>query len=178
MARPPHSGLSLRAGLGPDRGDRYLTGSAISGADPVPLVYFDASAFVKLLTTETGNSLASALWDGCDAALSSRLAYPEVRAALAAAARNHDLTESELAEAERDWEDFWAATRPVELTATVEQHAGHLARAHALRGADAVHLASALAVDDPGLIVAVWDRRLHTGAQTAGYRVAPAQLDP
>jgi predicted nucleic acid-binding protein len=42
--------------------------------------------------------------------------------------------------------------------------AGHLARAHALRGADAVHLASALAVGDPGLIVAVWDRRLHTGA--------------
>ncbi|ODB53564.1 ribonuclease, partial [Escherichia coli] len=99
----------------------------------MPLVYFDASAFVKLLTTETGSSLASALWDGCDAALSSRLAYPEVRAALAAAARNHDLTESELADAERDWEDFWAATRPVELTATVEQHAGHLARAHALR---------------------------------------------
>lgn len=141
------------------------------------LVYFDASAFVKLLTTETGSSLASALWDGCDAALSSRLAYPEVRAALAAAARNHDLTESELAYAERDWEDFWAATRPVELTATVEQHAGHLARAHALRGADAVHLASALAVGDPGLIVAVWDRRLHTGAQAAGFRVAPAQLD-
>ena len=80
--------------------------------------------------------------------------------------------------AERDWEDFWAATRPIELTATVEQHAGHLARAHALRGADAVHLASALAVGDPGLIVAVWDRRLHTGAQAAGCRVAPAQLDP
>ena len=144
----------------------------------MPLVYFDASAFVKLLTTETGSSLASALWDGCDAALSSRLAYPEVRAALAAAARNHDLTESELADAERDWEDFWAATRAVELTATVEQHAGHLARDHALRGADAVHLASALAIGDPGLIVAVWDRRLHAGVQAAGFRVAPAQLDP
>ncbi len=139
----------------------------------MPLVYFDASAFVKLLTTETGSSLASAPWDGCDAALSGRLAYPEVRAALAAAARNHDLTESELAEAERDWEDFWAATRPVELTTTVEHHAGHLAHAHALRGAEAVHLASALAVGAPGLIIAAWDRRLHTGAQAAGCGVAP-----
>jgi len=144
----------------------------------VPLVYFDASAFVKLLTSEVGSSLAAALWDGCDAALSSRLAYPEVRAALAAAARNHDLTESELADAERDWEDFWAATRPVELTATVERHAGDLARAHALRGADAVHLASALAVGEPGLIVAVWDRRLHAAAQAAGCGVCPARLDP
>jgi predicted nucleic acid-binding protein len=54
----------------------------------VPLVYFDASAFVKLLAEETGSDLAAELWDGCDAAVSSRLAYPEVRAALAAAARN------------------------------------------------------------------------------------------
>ncbi|ABL05646.1 type II toxin-antitoxin system VapC family toxin [Mycobacterium ulcerans] len=144
----------------------------------MPLVYFDASAFVKLLTTETGGSLASVPWDGCDAALSARLAYPEVRAALAAAARNHDLTESELAEAERDWEDFWTATRPVEHTTTVEHHADHLARAHALRGAQAVHMASALAVGAPGLIIAAWDRRLHTGAQAARCRVAPAQLDP
>ena len=30
----------------------------------------------------------------------------------------------------------------------------------------------------PGLIVAVWDRRLHAGAQAAGCRLAPAQLDP
>ncbi len=144
----------------------------------MPLVYFDASAFVKLLTTETGSSLASAPWDGCDAALSSRLAYPEIRAALTAAARNHDLTESELTEAERDWEDFWAATRPVELTTTVEQHAGRLARAHALRGADAVHLASALAVGDPDLIVAVWDRRLHTGAPNRRVPSRPRPTRP
>jgi hypothetical protein len=31
---------------------------------------------------------AAPLWDGCDAAVASRLAYPEVRAALAAAARS------------------------------------------------------------------------------------------
>lgn len=93
-------------------------------------------------------------------------------------ANTADLSESELAAAERDWDDFWAATRPVELTATVEHHAGRLARTHALRAADAVHLASALAVSDHGLIVAVWDQRLHAGAQAAGCRVAPAQLDP
>ncbi|MDT4924806.1 MAG: uncharacterized protein QOG01_2519 [Pseudonocardiales bacterium] len=142
------------------------------------LVYFDASAFVKLLSAEPGTDLAGALWDGCDAAVSSRLAYPEVRAALAAAARNHDLTEPELDAAERDWDDYWAATRPVELSPAVEHHAGQLTRTHALRGADAVHLASALAIGDPELIVAVWDRRLHVGAQAAGCRVAPAQLDP
>ena len=142
----------------------------------MPLVYFDASAFVKLLTDEPGSDLAATLWDECDAALSSRLAYPEVRSALAAAGRNHDLTARELAGAEKDWNDFWAATRPVELTAAVEQHAGELTRTHALRGADAVHLASALAIDEPDLVVAVWDKRLHAAATAAGCRVAPATL--
>jgi len=142
------------------------------------LVYFDASAFVKLLAEEEGSELAAELWDGCDAALSSRLSYPEVRAALAAAARNHDLEDDDLDEAEQTWADYWAATRPVELSAAVEQHAGRLARMHALRGADAVHLASALAIADTDVVVAIWDRRLHAAVQAAGLRVAPAQFEP
>jgi uncharacterized protein len=142
----------------------------------VALVYFDASALVKLLVEEQGTDLAAQLWDGCDAPVASRLAYPEVCAALAAATRNHALAEDEADTAARSWEEFWAATRPIELTATVERRAGELARTHALRGADAVHLASALAVGDAGLVVAVWDKRLHTGARAAGLRVAPATL--
>jgi uncharacterized protein len=143
----------------------------------VPLVYFDSSALVKLVVEEAGSKLVAELWDNCDAALSSRLAYPEVRAALAASARNHDLSDDDLVAAENAWEEFWAATRRVELTFGVEQQAGQLAKSRALRGADAVHLASALAISDPDLVVAVWDRRLHAGALAAGIRVAPANLD-
>jgi predicted nucleic acid-binding protein len=142
----------------------------------MPLVYFDASALVKLLVEEPGSDLAAELWDGCDAPLSSRLAYPEVCAALAAATRNHALTEAESDAAARSWEEFWATTRPIELNAAVQRYAGELARSCALRGADAVHLASALAVGDPELVVAVWDRRLHAGARSSGLRVAPAVL--
>lgn len=143
----------------------------------MPLVYFDASALVKLLVEEPGSELAGELWDGCDAPVASRLAYPEVCAALAAAARNHALTGSQADVAAQSWEQFWAATRPVELNAAVERLAGELARTCALRGADAVHLASALAIGDADLVMAVWDRRLHEGARTSGLRVAPATLD-
>ena len=139
----------------------------------MPLVYFDSSALVKLVVEEQGTDLAADMWDGCDAALSSRLSYPEVRAALAASGRNHDLDEDELAAAEQAWEEYWAAIRPVELTAAVERHAGRLAFLHSLRGADAIHLASALAIGDSELVFAVWDRRLHAGAQVAHLRVAP-----
>lgn len=144
----------------------------------MPLVYFDASAFVKLLVEEPGTELAVALGDGCDAAVSSRLAHPEVRAALAAAHRNHDLDQDGLAQAEESWAEFWGATRPIELTPAVSHHAGDLAREFPLRGADAVHLASALALSDQALIVAVWDRRLHAGALSARLAVAPVTLDP
>jgi uncharacterized protein len=141
------------------------------------LVYFHSSALVKLVVQESGSDLAAELWDGCDGTLASRLAYPEVRAALAAAGRNHDLSDDDLDTAEEAWEQFWAAVRPVEFTAAVERHAGQLARSHALRGADAVHLASALAIGDPDLVIAVWDRRLHAGAATAGLHIAPVGLD-
>ncbi len=140
------------------------------------LVYFDASALVKLVVEEPGSDIAAALWDGCDAAVSSRLAYPEVRAALAAAGRNRDLDEASLERCERDWDEFWAAMRPVELTQSVQVAAGRLAKTHSLRGADAVHLASALALDVSDLVMAVWDRRLHDGAMTENLAVAPPGL--
>ena len=49
----------------------------------VAIVYFDSSAFVKLFVEEAGSTLAIDLWNGCDVAVASRLAYAEVCAALA-----------------------------------------------------------------------------------------------
>ena len=132
------------------------------------LVYFDSSALVKLVLDEVGSDIAATLWNACDAALSSRLAYPEVCAALAAAGRNFDLTAEQASAALADWELFWASMRPVELSADVERVAGSLAASHHLRGADAVHLASALVIGSPELTIAVWDKRLHVAAAAAG----------
>ena len=142
----------------------------------MPLVYFDSSALVKLVVEEAGSDVASALWDGCDAALSSRLAHPEVSAALAAAHRHHDFDDDAYARARLGWTELWAAIRAVELTPDVERQAGRLAHRRALRGADALHLASALAVDSGDLLLAVWDRRLHDGALAEQLVVAPAVL--
>lgn len=150
--------------------------SANSAGDaaPVAIFYFDSSAFVKLVVEEDFSDLAAAFWDGCDAAVSSRLAYPEVRAALAAAGRDHRLDVEAQRQAEAAWEEYWAATRAVELTEKLAAHAGQLAGEHALRGADAVHVASALAVGTDELLFAAWDQRLRSGAEATGIRLAPA----
>jgi hypothetical protein len=141
----------------------------------VTIVYFDSSAFVKLVVDEDGSELAAALWDGCDAAVSSRLAYPEVRAALAAAGRARRLDPADQVRAAAAWEDYWAWTRPVELTAVVTTRAGELAGRYALGGSDAVHLASLLAIGTADSLFAVWDRRLRVAAREAGVHVAPLE---
>lgn len=138
------------------------------------IVYFDSSAFVKLVVEEEDSDIAAALWDGCDAAVSSRLSYCEVRGALAAAGRDHRLDVDAQQQAETAWEEYWAAARPVELTETIAIHAGQLAGQHALRGADAVHLASALAVSVDELLFAAWDQRLRSGVKRAGIALVPA----
>lgn len=103
------------------------------GLDPAQVIDPGARhARPGTLTEETGSDLAAQLWDSCDAAVASRLAYPEVSAALAAAGRNHDLTGKELDAARQMWDEFWAATRPVELTRSrgaARRPAGLFARA-------------------------------------------------
>jgi len=138
------------------------------------IAYFDSSAFVKLLVDEDGSDLAASLWDGCDVAVSSRLAYPEVRSALSTAGRIGRLARDAQRRAEAAWEVFWSSTRAVELTEAVTRGAGELAGKHGLRGADAVHLASALAMRTPEIVFAAWDQRLRVGAQAFGLRLAPA----
>ena len=82
--------------------------------------------------------------------------------------------EVEVRRAETLWERLWAAIRPVELTTAVAMRAGQPAGRHALRCADAVHLASVLALGGDGTIFAVWDQRLRDGARGEQVRLAPA----
>lgn len=137
------------------------------------LAYFDSSALVKLVIEEVGSDDAARLWDGADVVLSSRVAYAEVRAALAAAQRNHRLTADQLAEAGHLWAGLWPAVRVVELSVDLGQQAGELAERHALSGFDAVHLASALLFPAAEVVVATWDSRLHAALRTLGLMTLP-----
>ena len=140
------------------------------------IAYFDASALVKLLIQEDGTDIAVALWDNCEVACSSMLSYAEVRAALAAAHRHDRIDGRQLRNVEQQWDRFWAATHTVALSDPLVRRAGDLCRDQALRGADGIHVASALtlkispAVD---VIVVAWDARLSRAARNTGLRVAP-----
>ena len=59
------------------------------------------------------------------------------------------------------------------MDATLAHHAGELAERHALRGYDAVHLSTALAVADPDLVMATWDEDLARAAAALGRPAVP-----
>ncbi|MFV1970034.1 MAG: type II toxin-antitoxin system VapC family toxin [Acidimicrobiia bacterium] len=139
------------------------------------IVYFDSSALVKLVVDEPGSDVASSLWDGADAVVSSGLAYPEVRAALAAAHRSGRISSRSLSRAKRSWEELWEALMIVIPRRGLLVDAGGEAERHHLRGYDAVHLSSALTLGSSHVVIAAWDDRLRDGAAAAGLSVAPLE---
>lgn len=139
--------------------------------------YFDSSALVKLLLGEDGWEVSRAVWTAVDTPATSRVAYPEVRAALAAAHRGRRLTARQYTAVRADWERRWSQLRVIEAEPRVASRAGDLAEECALRGFDAVHLASALLLGDAGdpdaPIMVAWDARLREAAVDLGLRTAP-----
>jgi len=133
-------------------------------------VYFDTSAFVKLLVAEAGSGDAGAIWDAADVVASSRLLYPETAAALASARRSGRMTEQQHFRVKTTVEAMWAQMHVVEVTAAVAGAAASFAERYALRGYDAVHLASAVAFHADAFVAS--DAALAAAGLQAGMHVA------
>jgi predicted nucleic acid-binding protein len=122
---------------------------------------------------EAGSELAAELWGAGHRVASSVLSYPEGRAALAAARRAGRLDSDEYGEALADFESTQRELLRVGVDEPLARHAGALAEELGLRGYDAAHLASALALGTETTLV-TWDRDLGRAAMESGCGVAPA----
>ena len=122
---------------------------------------------------EEGSELAAQLWNARQPAASSILAYPEARAALAAARRAGRLTPTGYRKALEDFETTHSELLILAIDDRLAKHAGELAGGMGLRGYDAVHLASSLALG-PDTTVITWDLELNRAADDCGLAVAPA----
>lgn len=123
---------------------------------------------------EPGSDIAAELWDAAEVVTSSQLIYPEARAASAAAHRGGRIDARTLRSAVRTIDMLCGQLEVIGLDSPLARAAGALAEQHALRGYDAVHLASAIAIEDPGLVMATWDRDLASAAAAHGHTVVPA----
>ena len=105
-------------------------------------LYLDTSSLVKLYVQEVGSEDVRNLVARAAVVATSIVAYPETRAALARLRRSGDLTPAKFAAAKRNFEEQWPAFLTLEVTAALGREAGEFAERYALRGFDALHLAS------------------------------------
>ncbi|MEX0834233.1 MAG: type II toxin-antitoxin system VapC family toxin [Actinomycetota bacterium] len=134
----------------------------------------DSSAIVKLVVDEEASDVAHRLWEEAAGRFASTLAYPETRAALAAARRADRLTARAERTAISALDERWEALVVVAVSEPLALSAGDLARKFALRGGDAVHLVTAIEARADEILLATWDRDLAKAGLRAGLAVAPA----
>lgn len=132
--------------------------------------YFDTSIMVKLVLAEPASEHALTLWRRTDRALASALTYVEARAALAAARRALRIADASFADVKQQFERNWRQVVVIAAGRPLLRFASSLAEIHGLRGYDAVHLASALAITEP-VIFASSDTALRRAAQTEGLPI-------
>ena len=116
--------------------------------------------------------MASELWGSAYPAASSILAYPEGRAALAAARRLDRLGAVEHRRALADFEALYGDLATVGVDHELAVRAGQFAEDLGLRGYDSVHLATALELGDDEVVMVTWDRDLVRAAEEVGLGIA------
>ena len=109
-------------------------------------------------------------WDEASRPTSSLLAYAEGRAALALARRLERLTTG-YRRTVSTFEVVFESLEAIDPSRQIVLRAGELAERHALRGYDAVHLASALDALGDGDVIVTWDDDLAGAARVAGLSV-------
>jgi predicted nucleic acid-binding protein len=142
--------------------------------------FLDSSALVKRYLEEPGTSAVLELFNPPGQVVVSRLTMVEVMAAAARRAKNGEVSDDLLRRLVSSVEDdFRTVLEVVELGMSIVTRAVDLVRMHALRAADGIQLASALAsaggpASGATLILVSSDNELNAAAQAEGLAV----MDP
>lgn len=137
------------------------------------ILYFDASAFVKLLLVEEGSDEARALWNTETALFTSWATFAEASAAVGAAARARRISRRRARDSLERLRAQWGSVVALALDERTSRKAGTLAVRHALRGMDAIHLASAVVLTPARPKFVTWDTDLRAAATAEGLETAP-----
>ena len=140
------------------------------------IIYLDSSALVKCYAEEPGSLDTVDLLDGAELVATSFVTRVEVSSTLARAVRAGLLPPEAGRAADRIFRDEWRALIRLPLTDRVLGRAQDVAWEFALRGYDAVQLASALIWQERvggSMTLATFDGRLARAARDAGMTTWP-----
>lgn len=140
------------------------------------IVYFDTSALAKRYFIEADSQAVIALWNKATLIASSQLLYAEMTATCARKRREQSQSTDALDQAQKNFRTDWASLVRIALDDDIHHRVDDLLGRHPLRGADAVHLASAVLVRDvlqEQVTFACADVRLVDAARAEGLLIAP-----
>jgi predicted nucleic acid-binding protein len=143
------------------------------------IVYLDASALVKRYVAERGSRETRELSTKADVVATSLITRAEVAAALSRAVRVGIIEPDSGRKAQRAFASQWPDIAKVPVSEAVVSRAAALAWDFALRGYDAVQLASALTWQEAvgaEITLATFDRQLWDAGKKAGVRIWPDTL--
>lgn len=138
------------------------------------ILYLDTSALVKLYVEEEGSETVRNACAQAQIIPTSRLAYVEARAAFARAFYEKRMRKESYKTVLQDFHQDWDNYFILEVTGALVRQAGDLAEHHQLRALDAIHLASALRVQDQAqgdLQFFCFDQKLRRAAKAQGLVV-------
>lgn len=142
--------------------------------------YLDVSAWVKRYYQESGTTWVQDLFAHNQVLACASLGLIEVMATLARKGKAREINPSMLEQKAQELEEDWKSFIQVQLSSEAVGIAKQLARELALRGADAVHLSSALLLqkrlteENDQMILVTSDHELKEAAQSSGLAV----IDP
>ena len=140
------------------------------------VVYLDSSALVKRYIEEPGSESVEDLVAVASVCGVSEVAFVEIAAALARAARGGRIDPVAARKARRALEEDWSDFARLKLDSRTLREAADLGWGHGLRAYDAVHLASAVFWRDmlgAPVLVATYDRELWEACKRCGLGVWP-----
>ena len=142
-------------------------------------LYLDTSALVKLYVVEDGSSLVKKSVEEAETVATSLVTYVEARAAFSRRRREGILAVADHNRIVRDFDDEWKRYFIIDVTNPLVQNAAMLAELHALRGYDAIQLASAEFfqeyIREPATF-GCWDSRLETAARRQGLQLLRSRM--
>lgn len=131
---------------------------------------------MKLLVPELGSEDLRAAAAEAQALAASRLVSVEARGVLGRLRADARGQAPDVDTAMRLFERYWPEIGVTELDDAVARTAADIAQRLLIRGADAIHLASALQVSQHGpVLFATWDVRLAAAAASEGLATLPAR---
>ena len=140
------------------------------------ILYLDTSALVKRYFKEPDSNEVVSRWTQATEIITSSVAYAEASASFYRKKREAQLKDNLIRKIVDSFRSDWYSFIRVEVSDELNEYIDRVVAKHPLRGFDAIHLASAMIMQErlhDAFLFVCFDQRLAQAAQTEGIETFP-----